>query len=157
MGKSKSALPDLTRAIQLKPDFLAVSSTLCSLPVTLSVGMFFFILCPCAHCSSLCHPHSGQVAEREYPVKAGQHTGGPGGLQRCGEFTAASQITFPAIIRTLLKEKSAFYCCSCSALRITKKLTTSWLKRTSWRSCRRRPMLHIIKGTTALPSQCWRE
>lgn len=25
MGKSKSALPDLTRAIQLKPDFLAVS------------------------------------------------------------------------------------------------------------------------------------
>lgn len=26
MGKSKSALPDLTRAIQLKPDFLAVSS-----------------------------------------------------------------------------------------------------------------------------------
>lgn len=24
MGKSKSALPDLTRAIQLKPDFLAV-------------------------------------------------------------------------------------------------------------------------------------
>lgn len=27
MGKSKSALPDLTRAIQLKPDFLAVSTT----------------------------------------------------------------------------------------------------------------------------------
>lgn len=26
MGKSKSALPDLSRAIQLKPDFLAVSS-----------------------------------------------------------------------------------------------------------------------------------
>lgn len=26
MGKSKFALPDLTRAIQLKPDFLAVSS-----------------------------------------------------------------------------------------------------------------------------------
>lgn len=25
MGKSKSALPDLTRAIELKPDFLAVS------------------------------------------------------------------------------------------------------------------------------------
>jgi len=26
MGKSKSALPDLTKAIHLKPDFLAVSS-----------------------------------------------------------------------------------------------------------------------------------
>lgn len=25
LGKSKSALPDLTRAIELKPDFLAVS------------------------------------------------------------------------------------------------------------------------------------
>lgn len=40
MGKSKSALPDLTKSIQLKPDFLAVGAPDRSLPSSL----YYFLL-----------------------------------------------------------------------------------------------------------------
>lgn len=52
MGKSKSALPDLTKAIQLKPDFLAVSSRDRSQNgQRSSENGFIFLLCPRAHIS----------------------------------------------------------------------------------------------------------
>lgn len=49
MGKSKSALPDLTRAIELKPDFLAVSSAEDARTCMRCVlsGVLFFISSPC--------------------------------------------------------------------------------------------------------------
>lgn len=93
MGKSKSALPDLTRAIQLKPDFLAVSSP-CSLKkidslfcihphhVSLCVLVSSLLFFPSLYAPAL----SGKVAEGQHPVKAGQHTGGQGGLWSSGKF-----------------------------------------------------------------------
>ena len=51
MGKSKSALPDLTKAIQLKPDFLAVSSRDRSQKGQRSSENSFVFLCPRAHIS----------------------------------------------------------------------------------------------------------
>lgn len=80
MGKSKSALPDLTKAIQLKPDFLAVGHSITFLNV------FYHIpsLLPSSESSSsylfICLHISGPLAEREHPVEAGQHAGGTGGL-----------------------------------------------------------------------------
>lgn len=80
MGKSKSALPDLTKAIQLKPDFLAVGHSLAFLNVFYHIPF----LLPSSESSSsylfICLYFSGPLAEREHSVEAGQHAGGTGGL-----------------------------------------------------------------------------
>lgn len=72
LGKSKSALPDLTRAIELKPDFLAVSENV----------FVFSARSQNAH-SVVTLP--GPAAERKHPVEAGEHGGGQGGLWVGGE------------------------------------------------------------------------
>lgn len=77
MGKSKSALPDLTRAIQLKPDFLAVSfPPFQTFPPRLQFSLFIHFSFRLFYVSVLL----GQAAEREHPFKAGKRTRSQGGL-----------------------------------------------------------------------------
>lgn len=75
MGKSKSALPDLTRAIQLKPDFLAVSLANHN-QKNKSLKVYIILVYEMIVCHLYVPALSGPVAKREYPVKAGKHRGG---------------------------------------------------------------------------------
>lgn len=101
---------------------------------------------------------SGPVAEREHPFKAGQHAGGQGGLWSSGKLKSKSLLLslFKCFAWNIPGNACLFFF-SCSAPQTMKKLRSSWWEQTSWRSCRRRRMLHTTKGTIALPSPCSRE
>lgn len=76
MGKARSALPDLTRAIQLKPDFLPVRRLLNSLKIKTLVFVLNLVFHPVASRFVF----SGPAAERKHPLEAGKRTRGQRGL-----------------------------------------------------------------------------